>query len=226
MTKLRTVGKTLTDLFLPVVCAGCARAGPVLCVRCAGAFDGPYDVARQAMAHGPPMHALAVYQDVARTVVLAFKERGRRDVAVPLGRIMGAVLPTLDDASPAADHTWWLIPAPSSPRMARSRGGSHMLALARHMAAHMANRGHRAAVAPALTLSNRTKDSANLTAAARTSNLKGKVGLMSEATPPPTTKVVLIDDVITTGATAAACTAALRAAKLEVTAILTLTTTK
>src|ERR1700761_443886 len=104
--------KTLVDLFLPVDCGGCGAGGVVLCVRCAGAFDGPFEVRRPTVANGPPVHALGVYRDAARAVVLAFKERGRRDLALPLGRMMAAVLPTLD-VSPAEDGVWWLVPAPS-----------------------------------------------------------------------------------------------------------------
>jgi predicted amidophosphoribosyltransferase len=216
---------TLIDLFLPVVCAGCATAGVSLCVRCAGAFDGPFDVHRPAIANGPPAHALATYGDTARTVVLSFKERGRRDLAEPLGRMLAAVLPTLDRLEPNPDGTWWLVPAPSRPRAARRRGGSHMLALARRVAAALATRGHHAAVAPALRMSNRALDSAGLPADARAANLAGRIRIDPDGAPPPDTSVILLDDVLTTGATAAACVAALTDAGHHVAAVLTLTAT-
>ncbi len=217
---------TLVDLFLPVTCAGCAAAGVTLCVRCAGAFDGPFDVHRTAIANGPPVHALGHYGDAARTVVLHFKERGRRDLAEPLGRMLAAVLPTLDGVEPNPDGTWWLVPAPSRPRAARRRGGSHMLALARRTAAALATRGHDAAVAPALRMSNRARDSAGLTAGARATNLAGRISLDPDGAPPPGTSVVLLDDVVTTGTTAAVCIATLTAADRPVTAVLALTATK
>jgi predicted amidophosphoribosyltransferase len=224
----RAVLATLADLFLPLRCAGCGGTdegptGPALCVCCAGAFDGPFDVHRPLTATGPPVHALAPYRDTARTVVLSFKERGRRDLAVPLGRMMAAVLPTLDGARPAADGTWWLVPAPSRGRAARSRGGSHTLAVARVMAAALAGRGEPAAVAPALRLAAGTRDSAGLRAADRIANLTGRVLLRSSGAPPPGTPAVLLDDVVTTGATAAACVRELAAAGVEVTAVLALT---
>lgn len=215
----------LIDLFLPLRCAGCGEQGCPLCLRCSSAFDGPFDVQRPATATGPPVHALATYEDTARTIVLTFKERGRRDLASPLGRMMAAVLPTLDSARPAPDGTWWLVPAPSRPRAARRRGGSHMLALARSMAAALASRGHPAAVAPALRLTSGARDSVGLPAAARITNLSGHVRFDHQGAPPPGTPVVLLDDVVTTGATAAACTTELTAAQLEVSAVLTLTAT-
>ncbi len=225
MTALTTFLALLVDLFLPLRCAGCGDHGSTLCLRCAGAFDGPHAVVRPNTATGPPAHTLARYEDTARTVVLSFKERGRRDLAWPLGRMMAAVLPTLDGVDPATDGTWWLVPAPSRPVAARRRGGSHMLALARSTATALATRGHPAAVAPALRLTSGARDSAGLPAAARITNLAGRVRVDPSGAPPRGTPVVLLDDVVTTGATAAACTGELRSAGLTVTTVLTLTAT-
>jgi predicted amidophosphoribosyltransferase len=221
----RAAFTTLADLLLPIRCAGCGSAGPPLCIRCAGAFDGPHDVHRPRTATGPPIHALATYRDTARTVILAFKERGRRDLAAPLGRITAAVLPTLDTARPAPDGTWWLVPTPSRPRAARRRGGSHLLRLARATAAALAARGAPAAVAPALRLAADARDSAGLDAPARVANLAGRLRFHPPGAPPPGTPVVLLDDVVTTGATAAAGIRELTAAGHRVGVVLTLTAT-
>jgi predicted amidophosphoribosyltransferase len=215
----------LVDLFLPLRCAGCTAPGSALCVRCAGVFDGPFDVRRPATGTGPPVFALATYRDTARTVVLGFKERGRRDLAVPLGRMVAAVLPTLDGVRPAEDGTWWLVPAPSRARAARRRGGSHMLALARCVGGALAARGHPAAVAPALRLARGAQDSAGLGATARFTNLDGRVRLYPRGAPAPGTPVVVLDDVITTGATAATCVRELTAAGIRVSAVVCLTAT-
>jgi predicted amidophosphoribosyltransferase len=224
-TQLNRLTATLTDLFLPIQCAGCGTTGQSLCIRCACAFNGPFDIHRPSTATGPPVRALATYQDTARTVVLCFKERGRRDLALPLGRMMAAVLPTLDDVPPPPDGIWWLVPAPSRPRAARRRGGSHMLALARRMATAMSLRGHPIVVAQALRLARGVRDSAGLGADARIANLTGRVHVRPAATPPLGTRVVLLDDVVTTGATAAACTRALATAGVDVSVVLSLTAT-
>lgn len=280
---------TLIDLFLPIQCAGCGTPGQPLCIRCAATFDGPFAVHRPSTATGPPIHALATYRDTARTIILCFKERGRRDLARPLGRMIAAVLPILDTpteiqrttnqpqptttdrttttrttttrtttartdaaaptAAPStaaaptaapttaaattaaptttapitAARTWWLIPAPSTAKAARRRGGSHTLALAREAAAALADHGHHAAVAPALTLHRTARDSAGLAAQERHANLTGRVKFHSPGAPPRGTTVILLDDIVTTGATATACTEVLADAGIDVTAVLCLT---
>ncbi|HEX3590882.1 MAG TPA: ComF family protein [Pseudonocardiaceae bacterium] len=198
--------------------------GTSLCVPCACSFDGPTEVRRQLLTDGPPTHALGAYRDSARTTVLSFKERGRRDLAQPLGRILAAVLPTLDDAEPH-DGVWWLVPAPSRPSAARRRGGSHMLALARATAAALAVKQVPAVVAPALRLARGTKDSAGLSAVERIENLRGRVKVDPRGAPPPGTTSILLDDVVTTGATVVACRDALQSSGIEVSAALTLTAT-
>jgi predicted amidophosphoribosyltransferase len=223
MNILRTPLATIVDLFLPIECAGCTAPGTALCVRCATTFDDPFTVERPSL--GMPTHALATYRDTARTIVLCFKERGRRDLARPLGTAVAAALPTLDDVRPAPDGTWWLVPAPSTPRAARRRGGSHMLALARATALALSQDGHPAAVAPALTLAGNARDSTGLDALQRHANLTGRVKFHRLAAPPPGTPVVLLDDVVTTGATGSACVEELTAAGLEPTALVSLTAT-
>jgi predicted amidophosphoribosyltransferase len=171
------------------------------------------------------MYALGRYRAAHRGVVLAYKERGRRDLAVPLGSRLAMAVPWLPGARADPDGRWWLVPAPSRPAESRRRGGAHMLRLARRCAATLAESGRTSAVAPALVLDARTGDSVGLTAAARLANLSGRVRFHRSGAPPPGTPVVLLDDVVTTGATVAACTAVLRAAGLPVTAVLTLTAT-
>lgn len=221
---MRNPARLVLDLIVPRSCAGCGAPDVTWCASCAvGLAATPFTVPREATAHGPPAYALARYRGAARRAVLAYKERGRRDLAAPLGRALGAALPRLPHARAGPDGTWYLVPAPSRSASARRRGGPHMLALARHCAATLARDGRACAVAPALRLDSRARDSVGLDAAARVANLRGRLRHVPAGSPPPGHPVVLLDDVLTTGATASACTEALAAAGVPVLAVLTLT---
>jgi predicted amidophosphoribosyltransferase len=215
----------LLDLVLPVRCVGCRTDGRLWCTSCETEFGGPTPVRRAPISAGPPAYALAHYRGPAREAVLAYKERGRRELAEPLGVAVAKALPWVPEARPGPDGMWWLVPAPSRRRTSRQRGGEHMTNLARSCAAELAKAGHGAAVAPVLELASSAADSAGLDPAARAANLAGRVRLRPRAAPPRGSPVVLLDDVITTGATAAACHRVLTAAGLEVTAVVALTST-
>ncbi len=206
----------LLDLILPQHCAGCARPATGWCAGCARSFGPARPVDRPGLAAA---YSLADYRGPARRAVLAYKERGHRALAAPFGRALAAALPAIR-AGPVA-----LVPAPSRPAAARARGGQHMTTVARRCADHLSAAGTPAVVVPALHLDRRAADSVGLTAEARTANLRGRLRPDPRHRPPPGTPAILLDDVITTGATAIACTAVLRAAGVQVAAVLALTST-
>ncbi|HEV8560615.1 MAG TPA: ComF family protein [Actinophytocola sp.] len=217
---MRHALRFLLDLVIPRRCAGCGAPDVGWCDACAAELRAPFAVEREALAHGPPVYALGRYRGAARRGVLAYKERGRRDLAGPFGAALASALLSLPEvrAGPC-----YLVPAPSRPAAARRRGGPHMLNLARHCAATLAHAGQAAAVAPALRLGARARDSVGLDAAARAANLRGRLRSVPAGAPPPGQPVVLVDDVITTGATAAACTEVLARAGNPVLAVVAVT---
>ncbi len=167
------------------------------------------------------MFALTRYRGVARRLLLAQKERGRRDLGAPLGAALARGLTNLPAEYRQGELR--LVPAPSRASAARQRGGSHVLALALHCAAVLRTQAVRARAVPALRLAPGARDAVGLDAEQRTVNLRGRVRTRPRRLPEPGTRVILLDDVITTGATAAACVRALGNAGIKVAAVLSLT---
>ncbi|MDQ6873717.1 MAG: ComF family protein, partial [Actinomycetota bacterium] len=110
--------RTLLDLVLPIYCAGCATPSTSLCPRCVRSLAGAAwpAVPQPRPAGFPACWAVAPYDGPVRAAVIAYKERGRRDLLPPLGSALATVV-RAGVAGPVL-----LIPVPSSPAALRARG--------------------------------------------------------------------------------------------------------
>jgi predicted amidophosphoribosyltransferase len=205
----------LADLVLPAPCAGCdgeARYRGV-CAACADGLAGPPGPTRPTPAPSglPPCLTLGAYEGARRELILAYKERGRRSLAAPLGDALAAVVLAGAAASGGAepDRPLVLVPVPATGAAVRARHGDHMLRLARRAARTIDAGGRAASVAPVLR-ALRKEDSAQLDRHARARVAVGSFAARRAAgRVRPGALVVVLDDVVTTGSTLAAVTARL-----------------
>jgi predicted amidophosphoribosyltransferase len=201
------------ELVLPQRCAVCESPGEALCDGCRRALvrivppfcdrcgsPGAWPVRRCAECAGRRLglataRAAIVYDDRARRLVLAWKERGRRSLAVLAAGLVADML-----RRPDADV---LAFVPSDGERRRRRGDSPAERLATELAAIWE--------LPAVPLLRRTRAGPRQRGqglAARRRNVRGAFAAAGEAP----RRVVLVDDVYTSGATAGACATELRRA--------------
>lgn len=190
----------LIDLVLPADCLCCGRPGTAWCAACQ-----PASVPRRVeLPGGPCVFAAGDYAEQLRTALLAYKERGRRQL---VGQLAGYLADALDCAvRAAAPDSPALVPVPSSRAAARSRGGDHVLRLAAAVA-----RQAELPLLPVLSLTGPVRDSAGLTAGQRRSNLAGRMIATGPAGAGGRCPI-LLDDIVTTGSTLAEAGRALAAA--------------
>ena len=205
----------LTDLVLPSTCGGCGAPGGGWCPACAGTTGGPLTV---TLPRAGPVAAAGRYRGPLRRALLGYKERGRRDLAPSLAGLLVPPVAAVLPVSPPGPV--WLVPAPSRPGAARSRGGDHVARLARGLAARLGAAGLVVRVAPVLALDRRVRDSVGLGPAQRAANLAGGMAFRPpvSAGPGADAVVVLVDDVVTTGATLGTCREVLHRSGIRVTA--------
>ncbi len=222
---MRMWWREIAGLVLPAGCAGCGRAGGALCGRCGAALcgAGARRVRPSPSPPGlPPVHAAVAYEDEARAVLLAHKERGELRLAAALGEALaGAVAGSVAGAEAGAgagvagavSGPLLLVPVPSARRAVAARGHDPARRIARAAAGVLRRGGRPARVLPVLRQQRSVTDQAGLDARRRLENLAGALGvapgcgrLLAEG------PVVLVDDLMTTGASLAEAARAVGAA--------------
>jgi len=185
-----------------IACPRCARCGaPALDVDGAAAVETA--AACGSCAEEPPpfdyARSAAQYRGPLREALHAFKFRGKRALARPLGDLVLEQCAGTVPADVAA-----LIPVPLARDRQRERGYNQAALLAERVAAAL-----RLPVQPRwLRRVKATAPQSELSAPARRLNVRGAFGASPAVAG---LHVVVVDDVFTTGATARECARALRA---------------
>jgi predicted amidophosphoribosyltransferase len=181
-------------------CAGCReelpRLEPPLCARCGAPTAWPVERCRECAGRRlgfASARAAVGYDEAARRLVHAWKERGLRRLAAEAAQLVAGRLP------PPAVDALTFVPADRGRRLERGHNPAERLAL------------ELAAVweLPCLPLLERTRGGRQRgSSAAERRTVRGAFRATGDAP----RSVAVVDDVYTTGATAAAAASALRAA--------------
>ena len=203
----------LADLVLPRTCAGCGLPGAVLCRRCRTLLAQPQPATPRRFPDGfPPAAAAGAYAGPVRSALIAFKERGRAELAPPLGTALALAVAAVAAAVPGPRRPVALVPVPSTPAAVRTRGRDHVRELTAVAVAELRAAGVEASAVRLLRRRGRVRDSAELSVAQRRANLAGSFLVDLSTSLPPAAQLVVVDDVSTSGATLTEAASALERA--------------
>ncbi|MFM7145863.1 MAG: ComF family protein [Actinomycetales bacterium] len=201
-----TARADVADLVLGRRCAVCDQGSGILCSSCWVALlaHRPYT---------PRLPGLQVvsawpYQGAGGKVLLAYKERGSRDLVHPLAIALARCLTVISD-QPLA-----VIPMPAHQHSITERGFDVVAAIAQQACHMLVRAGHPAWLLPVLAWVGQSprqvgrgrRERLNLAS----TQFRVCPGVEVSQSPTPT-RVVLVDDVVTTGATLRAARASLSA---------------
>ena len=200
--------RALQELVFPVRCLGCSALGLSICSECRRSWH-PH-IFRQISRSAPyyPIYSAVKYSPIAGKVLLAAKEQG---LILADELILHALKKSLFHC--IQDHgIGILIPIPSRPAIARSRGRQFVRELSQQMslASQLPTFDNLAHI-------RKVRDQSGLDARARNHNLAGAMKSLKYLSG----KAFLIDDLVTTGSTLDEGARALREIGIEVAAAVT-----
>lgn len=212
-------------LVWPGHCPGCGDLRGPVCRACVQLLTGG-PLRHRTLGDGTLCVTSAAYGGAVRSLVLAAKEGGRRDVREVLALALARALVEVA-WGPARSRPALLVAWPPTAASARwRRRGDPVGELAGRAAARLRSAGADVHAVDALRRRRRASDQSGLGAAARWANVGGAFAVRPRALSQLSVSglaqradVVLVDDVVTTGATAAESVAALRATGLRVVAV-------
>ena len=200
--------RALQELIFPVRCLGCSALGLSICSDCRRSWH-PH-IYRRMSKSAPhfPIYSAVQYSPIAGKVLLAAKEE-RLLLADEL--ILHALTRSLFHC--VQEHgIGLLIPVPSRPAIARSRGRQFVLDLSQQLslASHLPTFDNLAHI-------RKVRDQSTLDARGRSQNLAGAMKALRYLSG----KAILIDDLVTTGSTLDEAARALREIGIDVAAAVT-----
>lgn len=217
---LQRWGGLLLDLVFPPRCVNCTRVNQTLCqtclatvqtiaspvcLRCGVPLRTAHAACPDCRTHPPTISRIQSacwHEGALREAIHALKYKRRRDVALPLARLLGTALST------STVQYDLITSVPLHPMREQERGYNQAELLAQHAA-----KGYHLPYQRILQRTRATEDQVGLDAPARRANVAN--AFTADASQCADKTVLIIDDVCTTGATLNACAAALFQARAQ-----------
>ncbi len=199
--------RDVVGLGAPSACAGCGLPGASVCAGCSALLAGPPRPHRPSPAPPgwPAAFVVTEYAGTTRSLIAAWKERGRRDVAHHLALALAGAI---EAALGCDDRCAAIVPIPASAAARRRRGEDAWGRVAKLAVRGMARRGRCIRVEPVLRLTRQPRDQSALSSRERRENVREALA----CTRVPEGAIVIVDDIVTTGATIAEAARALSVA--------------
>jgi ComF family protein len=208
---IKTVIDSLTHLFFPHICAGCAsdviNKNQLLCLACMEKLpltnyhahaDNP--VEKTFWGRIPLNHATSYLyftkDSIVQQLMHQFKYKGNQEIGLYFGRKMGSALST----AARVGKPDLLVPLPLHPKRQQKRGYNQAEVLCRGMAESMGI----PVLEHVVTRASQTQTQTHKNRESRWQNMEGKF-VLKDPSALENKHVILVDDVITTGATLEAC---------------------